>query len=244
VSGSLALAALTAPAYAVDGSITFSQVKVNGGKPIVLGTTATRQFTITYTAEHADPLGDAGAWAKLYHGPYDTRDAWISSEKEAVCKDVSATTTTCTQSLIADPALSHNADAGTWHAQVCVVDSGNFSVCDRGLAPTLYKRASRLTANAGPEPVTKGKKITITGKLTRANWEKHDYRGYTSQPVKLQFRKAGTSTYKTVRTVNTNSYGNLKTTVTASTDGYWRYSFAGTSTTAPVTTAGDFLDVR
>ncbi|MFF3535203.1 calcium-binding protein, partial [Streptomyces sp. NPDC002466] len=32
--------------------------------------------------------------------------------------------------------------------------------------------------------------------------------------------------------------------VKASVDGYWRYSFAGTSTTPTVTTAGDFVDVR
>ncbi|MFC9621796.1 hypothetical protein ACFTXM_18005 [Streptomyces sp. NPDC056930] len=44
--------------------------------------------------------------------------------------------------------------------------------------------------------------------------------------------------------MTTNSTGNLKTTVTASVDGYWRYTFAGTTTTPPATAAGDYVDVR
>ena len=62
--------------------------------------------------------------------------------------------------------------------------------------------------------------------------------------MKLQFRKAGSSTYTTVKTIKTNSTGNLSTTVKASVDGYFRYSFAGTSTTPAVNAAGDYVDVR
>ncbi|GGV81754.1 hypothetical protein GCM10010228_55400 [Streptomyces massasporeus] len=59
------------------------------------------------------------------------------------------------------------------------------------------QRYSRLTVNASPEPIAKGRTLTITGKLSRANWDTLDYRGCTNQPVKLQFRKAGTTTYTT-----------------------------------------------
>ncbi len=90
----------------------------------------------------------------------------------------------------------------------------------------------------------KGKTLTVTGKLSRANWEDHRYHGYTSQPVKLQFRKAGTSTYTTAKTVHSDSAGNLKTTTTALYDGYWRFSFAGTSTTPAVSATGDYVDVK
>jgi hypothetical protein len=62
--------------------------------------------------------------------------------------------------------------------------------------------------------------------------------------VKLQFRKKSASTDTTVKTVKTNSTGNLKTTVKATVDGYFRYSFAGTSTTPAVNAAGDFIDVK
>jgi hypothetical protein len=116
------------------------------------------------------------------------------------------------------------------------------------VAPHAHETSQVAAVDRVPGTVLVGVRVApvhrVGGQLTRTNWDTHDYRAYTGQPVKLQFRKAGTSTYKTVKTANTNSYGNLKATVTASTDGYWRYSLTGTSTTAPVTTAGDFLDVR
>ncbi|MFD8734645.1 hypothetical protein ACFV06_06955, partial [Streptomyces sp. NPDC059618] len=59
-----------------------------------------------------------------------------------------------------------------------------------------------------------------------------------------QFKKKGSTTYTTVKTVRTSSTGALKTTVTASADGYYRYSFAGTTTTPAVSAAGDFVDVK
>lgn len=57
-------------------------------------------------------------------------------------------------------------------------------------------------------------------------------------------KEAGASTYTTAKTVHSDQYGNLKATVTASTDGCFRYSFAGTTTTSAVNAAGDFVDVR
>ncbi|WP_314409897.1 calcium-binding protein [Streptomyces sp. DSM 40484] len=107
-------------------------------------------------------------------------------------------------------------------------------------------RDARLTANAAPEPVKKGKTLTVTGKLSRADWETSGgYGAYTGQKVKLQFRKKGASAYTTVKSVITDGSGNLKATVKAATDGYWRYSFAATSTTtAAVNATGDYVDVR
>lgn len=90
----------------------------------------------------------------------------------------------------------------------------------------------------------KGKTITVTGKLARANWETYKYQGYVGQPVKLQFRKKNSNTYTTVKTLKTNSTGNLTTTVKAVEDGYWRYNFAGTTTTPAAIATGDFVDVK
>ncbi|MET7795596.1 calcium-binding protein [Streptomyces decoyicus] len=104
------------------------------------------------------------------------------------------------------------------------------------------QRLSKLTVNASPEPIAAGKPLTVTGRLTRANWDTDTY--YTAQPVKLQFRKAGTSTYNTSQTVNTSSTGDLKAAATASVDGYWRWNFAGTSTTPAVKATGDYVDVQ
>ncbi|RLV68540.1 hypothetical protein STAN_4064 [Streptomyces sp. CBMAI 2042] len=50
--------------------------------------------------------------------------------------------------------------------------------------------------------------------------------------------------FTTVKTVKTSSTGTLKTTVKASADGTWRYSFAGTPSTPAVSATGDYLDVK
>ncbi|MYV38326.1 hypothetical protein GT030_05450, partial [Streptomyces sp. SID1328] len=98
--------------------------------------------------------------------------------------------------------------------------------------------------NASPEPVKKGKTITVTGALTRASWDYNKYYGYGAQSVKLQFVKKGSTTWSTLKTVTTDANGNLKTTVTASVDGAFRYVYAGVSTTAAVTSGGDAVDVQ
>jgi 5-hydroxyisourate hydrolase-like protein (transthyretin family) len=113
-----------------------------------------------------------------------------------------------------------------------------------GDAVTLLK-VSKLTADATPEPVAKGSKLTVKGRLTRATTDAATtFVGYGGQPVKLQFRKAGSSTYTTLKTVTTDSAGYLKTTATANAAGYWRWSYAGSSTVASVNAAGDYAALK
>ncbi|MFI6725187.1 DUF5707 domain-containing protein [Streptomyces atratus] len=227
-----------------------SKVVVNGGKDIVLGTTALKTISISLTASHASGVVDA--YADLWHGTDPSSEntidgAILPNEDAATCTKVSATTSTCKLTFTIDPRydLYKNSLAGTWHVTAAALAGNNTDFAYTDFYSTArVQRLSALTVNAAPEPVRKGGTITATGKLSRANWEDHAYHGYAGQPVKLQFRKKTSSTYTTVKTIKTNSTGNLKTTVTASVDGYWRYSFAGTSTTPAVTTAGDFVDVR
>ncbi|MFF3330366.1 DUF5707 domain-containing protein [Streptomyces sp. NPDC002888] len=226
-----------------------SKVTINGGKNIVVGTTYAKTFTVSVTASH--PSGIADAYIDLWHGEgpgegeYD--GALVSDAEAADCTASSATTSTCKLSITATPGydLYANLLAGTWHVTTGVLAGDGTNVYWNDYQAThRVQRNSTLTVNAAPEPVKKGKTITVTGKLARANWEDFKYHGYTGQPVKLQFRKKGTNTYTTLKTIKTNSTGNLSTTVKASTDGYFRYSFAGTSTTPAITTAGDFVDVQ
>lgn len=62
--------------------------------------------------------------------------------------------------------------------------------------------------------------------------------------MQLQFRKRGSSTYTTLKTVKTSSTGTLSTTTRASSDGYYRFVFVSTTTTGSATATGDFVDVR
>ncbi|MCX5056208.1 MULTISPECIES: DUF5707 domain-containing protein [unclassified Streptomyces] len=250
VTGAVALTALAIPAAQADevhGDTTISNVVVNGGKPVVVSATAKKTITVTFTVK--DNSGVKSAMAILWHGSdFDHSDSGAvanSSDHYASCSAVSATTSNCKATFDFKPGYNTiNAVAGTW--KVWGIASGKDAdfVQKDNVRTFKVQRLSKLTANAAPEPVKKGKTLTVTGRLTRANWDSAKYSGYAGQPVKLQFRKAGSSTYTTLKTVTADSAGNLKTTTKATADGYFRYSFAGTSTTPAVSAGGDYVDVR
>ncbi|MFC8260498.1 DUF5707 domain-containing protein [Streptomyces sp. NPDC057291] len=246
LTGALALSALAVPAAHAATAPVLSKATVNGGKDIVLGTTVPKTVTVSVTASHTS--GIATGWAILWHGTNLEKDmdGALVPTQEAACKEASATTATCSLTITVDPRadLTRNALAGSWHILAGAEAKDGSSTSYDSYATTHVQRLAKLTVNAAPEPVKKGRTITVTGKLTRANWETHAYAGYTVQPVKLQFRKKTGTAYTTVKTIKSSSTGALKTTVTASVDGYWRYSFAGTSTTPAVTTTSDYVDVQ
>jgi hypothetical protein len=232
-------------------NVTFSNYKI--ASAIKVGTTNHVAVPVTYTMTHdasydlSSDEFDNGPY--LYKGSYDAPDNVLFGVEPAACTAVTSTTATCKGLVDIYPGPDYqeliNSDAGQWTAGALALNYTTEDFADQGgLATTLVQRYSKLTVNASPEPVYKGKTLTATGKLTRANWEDNLYHGYTKQPVKLQFRKAGTSTYTTVKTVYSDSSGNLKTTTTANYDGYWRFSFAGTSTTPAVSATGDYVDVK
>ncbi|MFC4505854.1 MULTISPECIES: hypothetical protein [Streptomyces] len=261
VSGNSAFSSAADTSDPLD--VKFSGVKVNNGKPIVVGTTNHVSVPVTYKVTHAADIDftadDVWKDVALYRGDYDDEDGFfLAGDEWPVCTKVSATVANCKGTIDIYPTDElTNADATGWKAAGYVLDwngqdpdPGDVDWSKVGyaeqypLATTKLQRFSKLTVNASPEPVKKGKTITVTGKLSRANWDDGKYHGYTGQAVKLQFRKKGSTTYTTVKTIKTNSTGNLKTTVKAAKDGYFRYSFAGTSTTPAVSAAGDFVDVK
>ncbi|MET7567018.1 calcium-binding protein [Streptomyces sp. NPDC005492] len=250
VTGALALSALAVPAAQADdgrGDTTISGVVVNGGKPVVVGATAKKTITVSFTVKDASGVG----WAQaiLYHGAnIDSSDSGAvanSSDGRATCTKVDTTTSTCKSTFDMKPGYNLiNSVAGGWKVWAIATGKDNDYVKKDNAKTFQVQRLSKLTVNATPEPVKKGKTITVTGKLTRANWDAGTYSGYSTQPVKLQFRKKSATTYTTVKTIKTTSTGSLKTTVKATVDGYFRYSFAGTTTTPAVNATGDFVDVR
>lgn len=245
--------------YELD--LTFSNTKVNNGKPIVVGTSNHVAAPVTFTLNHAANIDitadDFLMTVFLYRGSSDD-PAELYGNALPTCTVVTSTKATCKSTIDIYPADGYliNADAASWKAEGTAVayngqnpekpkDPGKigYKIQD-GLATTKLQRYSKLTVNASPEPVKKGKTVTVTGSLTRANWETGKYAGYGSQSVKLQFRKKGSSTYTTLKTIKSGSTGTLKTTTKATVDGYYRYSFAGTSTTPAVNATADYVDVK
>lgn len=250
VTGALALSAFAIPAAHADagrGDTKISNVVVNGGKPVVVGATGSKTFSVSFTVK--DNSGVDWAQAILFHGPsIDESDSGAlanTSDHRSKCTKVNATTSTCTATYtLKARANLINSVAGTWKVWA-VARAKDTDYVQRDNAKTFQaQRLAKLTADAAPEPVKKGKTITVTGALTRANWDAAKFSGYSGQSVKLQFRKNGSSSYTTLKTVKTDSRGNLRTTTTATADGSYRFSFAGNSGTSAVSAAGDFVDVK
>ncbi len=268
VSGALALTGVAAPAALADSpALAFGAITVNSGKPIAVGTRAEVTVPVTYSFTRPDDfvidyknnfLGVA-----LYRGRLaDPANVVEDSSRKPVCTTTATTDTTVTEScstkLTIDPRQLYTAaDATEWKAAALYMESaideddsdghiGFHSGTDvwGNLGTARLQRISKVTVNATPEPVVKGRTLTVKGALTRADWNTGRYAGYKGQKVTLQFKARGAAAYTDVKTVTSGTGGALSTTVKASKDGSYRYKFAGTSTTAAKTSAADFVDVK
>lgn len=231
------------PAGAAEGGASFSHVQVNGGKPIVIGTTkevaVPASFRMTTTKKWKQPgmvfLYRPGGDDRLWHA-IETNDC--PNKGPGVC-DINET-------MFFDPSVWDmlNSEAGAWKVAAEVYwPGGGGDTDDKGM--TVYvQRNSRLTVNASPEPVAKGRTITVTGKVTRANWETRKYASYGGRHVSLQFKPAGAASYTTVKKVYADGSGKLKTTVKASKTGTWRWAYYGNTTTGASTSSGDNVVVK
>ncbi|MFF7373881.1 hypothetical protein ACIP4Q_23700 [Streptomyces massasporeus] len=261
--GALGLSVLNAPtAQAADTGITVSGIVINNGKPIVVGTTKEVEPPIRF--DIALPSGYTtsnpsryDAYPFLYRGSIktaaDTGENFIQPGSYT-CYETDSKHAHCEGNLYIDPHPSQehvdsNSDATTWKVGVSLklwkADGGlKTGELETRSATAQLKRAAKATTNASPEPVTKGKPITVTGKVSRANWSTKKYDAYSGRTVSLQFRAKGTDSYKTLKKATTSSTGGLNTTVTASVDGYYRWVYYGNSTTGVATSAADYVDVR
>lgn len=139
------------------------------------------------------------------------------------------------------PDSVYDAEAGRWGTSYAAKRSAGTST-HRSTSFRIL-RATRLTADAKPEPVSKGSKLTVTGTLERADWNDQKYHRFTAQTVELQRRSSGGS-YRTVKKVTTSSTGALSATVTADAKACYRYRYAGSATTHTVTSKSDCVDLK
>ncbi|MFE5374242.1 hypothetical protein [Streptomyces mirabilis] len=229
------------------GDVQVVKTVVYGGGNVTVGTSKTVTFPIAITVK--DNSGVKGLanvnTSKAYsvHGFFD----WTGSS----CVKKSSTTSVCTATTTVDPAwipdtsdTDANTIAGFRQVDAHVrANDGDYWISDH-IAEYKVKRASKLTTDASSEPVAKGAKLTATGKLSRANWEDLAHHGFAGQQVKLQFEKAGTAHYSTVKTVKSGTHGNLSTKVTVTAAGSWRWYFPCTTTTARIVSAGDAVGLK
>ncbi|WP_244162898.1 hypothetical protein [Streptomyces bungoensis] len=242
--GAAALTLLTATGAHAEGKgdVRVTDAVVNGGKNVVVGTSKRITYPIAITVRD-----DSGVKGLSHVSVFDKSDGWgFGDWTGTTCVKKSSTTSVCTATMTLDPRWlpgslpeDVNHTAGVWQVDATVkANDGDYWISD-DIAEFKTKRASRLTTDASPEPVAKGGRLTVSGRLTRANWEDLEYHGFTGQDVRLQFKAAGAAHYRTVKTVRTGDAGKLSTEVTATSAGSWRWYFPGTTTTARVVSAGD-----
>ncbi|MEU6224690.1 hypothetical protein [Streptomyces sp. NPDC047042] len=256
VTGALAISAFAVPAAqaATAPDVTFTKVTVNNGKPIVVRATGTTSVPVTYTFKHG--AGQSIAANKLLTGPVlyvgntvDVTKIRLGGDEPGTCTATSSTVASCKGFIdlhaSGEDANLYNTDARKWSVgAIALTNTGGIKTQGGlGLAQLLF-HSKLSTTDATPEPVKKGATITVKSALTRANWQTHKYVGYVNAPVALQFQKKGTSAFVTVKTVKAGAAGTLKTTVTATVDGTYRYAFLGSTTTAPAAAGGDYVDVK
>ncbi|MFI6941191.1 calcium-binding protein [Streptomyces sp. NPDC050418] len=230
---------------------TVSGISVNGGSSARVGTTNTQTITVKWTINGGTKL--YGSHASIWRGTDQESGLkrFINSEEFDAdtdpCVQSGDTTFSCAATFKLDPRSDlTNEDAGAWKINLSATTDVGAQVRLENAKSWNLQRWSRLSNNAAPEPIAKGRTITITGKLERANWDTHKYAGYTKQTVRLQERSL-TGSYATTSSHSTGT-GSLagveKQTRKATTDRCYRYKFEGTTTTPAVTATGDCVDVR
>ena len=142
-----------------------------------------------------------------------------------------------------------NDDAGSTAVDAEAYDS-NFNVEKRRFTFRLLRHTRWTSLNAGPEPVKKGKDVTITASLQRVDWEEDAYVrfGGSAQRATVQFKAKGGTKWTNVKRVGFTSTGRVSTKLaakgTTGRDGWYRIHIAGSSTYAAAVSKVDYVDVK
>ncbi len=231
-------ATLVAAALAVGGAVLTAQpaaadvpCTVSGYSPqtVVVGLSqVVRQFSVTVS-----DCATLNSWSLFGYGdPGYGTTALLWENDRAPYEYFSA-------------AWLYNADAGfRWDVEVDAHNGDSLATVQAFPSSFVLKRATAISSfDASPEPVTKGRPITVKGLLRSADWEQAKYVPLRYAPVRVQFKAVGSPTWTTVKTVKSSSTGWVTTTVTASVDGYWRLSYAGNFKFGSRTTGSDYVNV-
>ena len=207
-----------------------------GPSPLVIGTTGAK--TVTIAAHLQDTCSQIVAVQAQIRSPRENGTFDLGSG----APDPVSAMTAYGLELDLDPTTLFNDEAGAWSAIVTAHQGGPGPGVSAPAPSFAIVRAAQLSVQAGPESVPKGKSVTVTGAITRANWETAEYGGYAGRRVDLQFRTpTGPNTW--VKTIVSGTDGRLETKVPATRDGCYRLVYGGNTTTGPAESTSDCIDV-
>ncbi|WP_026412482.1 carboxypeptidase regulatory-like domain-containing protein [Actinomadura oligospora] len=102
--------------------------------------------------------------------------------------------------------------------------------------------ATRISSfNASPEPVRKGRTLTVKGRVTK---QVGTWKAGAGATLTVYFKPSGSSKWKAMGTAKADRNGWFTKNFKASADGTWAAAYAGSSTYLGVWSAGDYVDVR
>ncbi|RJL36063.1 hypothetical protein [Bailinhaonella thermotolerans] len=143
--------------------------------------------------------------------------------------------------------LGSSAPSGKWVAEVTAYSkSGKEAVSAESTFAVQHARPYKkdtdiVRFDAGPEPVRKGQRLTLSGKLVVE--DRHHDRGYDDQVVKIYFRESRHGGWKYVTSTETNHRGYFKTSARAWRDGYWKAVYEGNRWARGSVSDADYVDV-
>jgi hypothetical protein len=103
------------------------------------------------------------------------------------------------------------------------------------------KTKSRVSANAGPEPLKRGKKLTVKGKVT--DWVGGKWRPVRSATAGVYFRAKGSHQWHFIAWTRTDRYGHYSAKFKATRDGSWQVRFSDDDHFWDASPS-DYVDVR
>lgn len=225
-------------------------------------TTTTRVDPRTVVVDSAGPTGFVVRVAVEHHGcAIGTVTALVTSPTRGSAELVldaeagNATTTSYVAGLELAADQLDDRDAGTWTVRSSTVWAADTAgLVAKGAAVTKSSAKVSVLADADLSAdatsgalkkgrISKGRALAVKGTLSRARWEAGTSTGYAKQRVEVQFRTPE-GTYKKVKNVTTKAGGGYSASLKAVKDGCYRVVFRGSRTVAPVTSAGECIDVR
>ncbi|MHA6765653.1 hypothetical protein [Streptacidiphilus sp. PAMC 29251] len=253
LTGALALGFVAVPtaAFATTAKPVITKA-VSPSTVLGLGGTITLGATVTAT----DASGIKAIYAEPYplalvkeYGGAPTAAELTSDPADDLLKVKSSTATSQTAGVLQTDKIPTSAKlpndlAGTWGVAVLVVANDGSTTFNVKAATFNWRRADKLTAKVSATRVRKGANLTVKGQLNRVNWTKHAYQGYGAQPVLLEFRKTGSSTWTKVKQVRSSKTGAVSATVKDNAGGSWRFVFVGNSTSGSVSSAQTWVGLK
>ncbi|GII52407.1 hypothetical protein Pth03_07960 [Planotetraspora thailandica] len=130
--------------------------------------------------------------------------------------------------------------SGYWRLHYINYDR-DFNTVSASAHATVKYRTAISSLNAAPEPVRKGKTITVSGVLKRHT---SSWLPLSGQSVRVYFRPYGSKTWSYMGAARSDRNGKWHKGFKASRDGTWMAKYNGSSTYLTTSSAGDYVDVR